>query len=249
MNYILPRATLLASIIAASCTAHAAPVRTVVLDKVADQATSIEIRHAKGAGAASDLFTTHYYTGGAMLMAWGNQSVLLLCKKSAYLKLPGMKPAASELPLEKRQMIGYEAMMAGYGSLASISGLVDGKIEVADDGSEVRRQAERSWAYGVERYDVISQRMPNGALRVRALKTATVNNAKPSKPGDTFSTDEDQAARLSELGAVGAWTEVTIHDTPRRGEINAAFPLKDWVSVTGDHAATVGEARRINGCE
>jgi len=183
------------------------------------------------------------------MMAWGDQRVLLLCKKSAYLKLPGMKPAASELPLEKRQMVGYEAMMAGYGGIAAIAGLADGSVEVADDGSEVRRPAERSWAYGTERYDVISQRMPDGALRVRALKTATVNNAKPSKPGDTFSTDEDQAARLAELGAVGSWTEITMYDSPKRAEFDPEYSLKDWVSVTGDHAATVAEARRINGCE
>ncbi len=249
MKHHFTRTALLVSMVAAACSAHAATTRTVSIEKAADQATSIETRHAQGPGAAADLFTTHYYAGGAMMMAWADQRVLLLCKKSAYLKLPGMKPAASELPLEKRQMVGYQAMMAGYGGIAAVGGLVDGSIEVADDGREVRRQAERSWAYGVERYDVISQRMPNGALRVRALKTATVNNAKPSKPGATFSTDEDQAARLAELGAVGSWTEITIYDTPKRGEVDADYSLKDWVSVTGDHAATVGEARRINGCE
>jgi len=233
---------------ASACAANAATT-SVSLSKAADQATSIETRSAKGKGATPDLFTTHYFTGGAMMMAWGDQRVLLLCKKSAYLKLPGMKPAASELPLEKRQMVGYEAMMAGYGGIAAIGGLVNGSVEVADDGSEVRRQAERPWAYGTERYDVISQRMPGGALRVRAVKTATVNTAKRSKPGDSFSTDEDQDARLSELGAVGSWTEVTFHTTPRRGEVDPAYSLKGWVSVTGDNAATVGDARRINGCE
>ncbi|HDS0947567.1 TPA: hypothetical protein QDZ34_000080 [Stenotrophomonas maltophilia] len=248
MKHHFPRTALLVSLVAAACSAHAASTRTVSIEKEADQATSIETRHAGRAGVAPNLFTTHYFTGGAMMMAWGDQRVLLLCKKSAYLKLPGMKPAASELPLEKRQMVGYEAMMAGYGGIAAIGGLVDGSIAVADDGSEVRRQAERSWAYGIERYDVISQRMPDGALRVRALKTATVNNAKPSKPGDRFSTDEDQAARLAELGAVGSWTEITMYNTPKRGEVDPDFSLKDWVSVTGDHAATVAEARRVNGC-
>ncbi|MFL4595805.1 hypothetical protein ACJ6WI_00860 [Stenotrophomonas maltophilia] len=249
MKHHFSSAALLVSLAATACTGHAAPTRTVSIEKAADQATSIETRQATGAGAKPDLFTTHYYAGGAMLMAWADQQVLLLCKKSAYLNLPGMKPAAIDLPLEKRQMVGYQAMMAGYGGIAAIGGLVNGTVEVADDGSEVRRPTERSWAYGIERYDVISQRMPDGALRVRALKTATVNTAKPSKPGDTFSSDEDQAARLSELGAVGSWTEITIHDTPKRGQIHGDYSLKDWVSVTGDHATTVSEARRINGCE
>ena len=135
MKHHFPRTALLVSMVAAACSAHAATTRTVSIEKAADQATSIETRHAKDPGAAADLFTTHYYAGGAMMMAWADQRVLLLCKKSAYLKLPGMKPAASELPLEKRQMVGYQAMMAGYGGIAAVGGLVDGSIEVADDGS------------------------------------------------------------------------------------------------------------------
>lgn len=249
MSSPFARTALAASLVATAYAAHAADTTSVSLSKAADQATSIETRSAKGNGATPDLFTTHYYAGGEMMMAWADQQVLVLCKKSAYLKLPGMKPAASELPLEQRQMIGAQAMMAGYTSYAAIAEMVDGSVAVAEDGSEVRRQAQRPWAYGTERYDVISQRLPNGALRVRALKTATVNTAKRSKPDDTFSTDEDQDARLSELGAVGSWTEVTFHTTPRRGEVDPAYSLKGWVSVTGDSAANVGEARRINGCE
>jgi len=249
MKHRLPRTVVFASILGVAATANAAATTSVSLSTASDQATSIETRHAAGKGATPDLFTTHYYAGGAMMMAWGDNRVLVLCKKAAYLKMPGMKPAASELSLDKRQMIGYQAMMAGITGVAAVAGLVDGAVDVASDGSEVHQQAERSWAYGVERFDVISQRMADGALRVRALKTATVNTATPSKPDDTFSSDEDQAARLSELGAVGSWTEVTFHSTPRRGEIDADHALTDWVSVTGDHAATVAEARRINGCE
>lgn len=249
MKHRAVRAALLALLVAGSGAASAAATATIALDAATDQATSIEIRHAAGEGAAPDLFTTHYYTGGAMMMAWGGQRVLLVCRTAAYLDMPGMQPAASTLPLPQRQMILYQAMMAGAGGVAAIAGLVDGAVEVASDGSEVRRQAERPWAYGTERYDVISQRMPDGALRVRALKTATVNTAKPSRPGATFSSDEDQAARLAELGAVGSWTEVTFHDTPQRGALDPDTALKGWVAAAGEPVATVGEARRINGCE
>ena len=249
MKHRLPRAALLASLVVAAGTAGAASTTSISLAAASDQATSIETRHAEGKGATPDLFTTHYYTDGAMMMAWADNRVLLLCKSSAYLKMPGMTPAASELPAEQRQMIGYQAMMAGITGVAAVAGLVEGKVDVADDGSEVRRQAERSWAYGVERYEVVSQRMPNGALRVRATKTATMNNATPSKPGDSFSSDEDQAARLAELGAVGSWTEITMYDTPKRSGIDGDYPLKDWVPVSGSGAATVAEARRIDGCE
>ena len=129
MKHHFSSAALLVSLAATACTGHAAPTRTVSIEKAADQATSIETRQATGAGAKPDLFTTHYYAGGAMLMAWADQQVLLLCKKSAYLNLPGMKPAAIDLPLEKRQMVGYQAMMAGYGGIVSI--VLKGGFEAA----------------------------------------------------------------------------------------------------------------------
>lgn len=249
MKHPFFRTALLASLIVSGAS-MAATTTAVDLEKAAGQATMIETRHANGPHDRNDLFTTHYYQGGAMLMSWnGDQRVLLLCKGAAYLDLPGMKPAASELPSEKRSLVAYHAMQATFGGVSAIGGLVDGRLAVAEDGSELRREAERRWAYGIERYDVITQRMPGGALRIRALKTATVNTAKPSKPGDTFSSDEDQAARLAELGAVGSWTEITIYDTPARGNVDPNLSLKGWVSVKGDNAATVGEARRINGCE
>ncbi|GEM_PF-5978032 len=59
MKHHFPRAALLVSLAATACTAHAASTRTVSIEKAADQATSIETRHASRAGAAPDLFTTH----------------------------------------------------------------------------------------------------------------------------------------------------------------------------------------------
>ena len=56
--------------------------------------------------------------------------------------------------------------------------------------------------------------MPGGALRVHSRKTETVNTT-PRRADDTFSTEDDQAARLSELAPVGSWTEVLIHGGPR----------------------------------
>jgi len=249
MKASLQRTALLASIVAAASTAQATPTTKVSLDTVAEQATSIEARHAKGEAAAPELFTTHNYAGGEMMMAWGDQRVLTLCKNAVYLKLPGMKPAASELSVEQRQMVAYEAMMAGIGVMVAVGGLAGDMVEVAHDGSEVRSQAERPWAYGVERYDVISRRAADGALRVRALKTETVNTTEPEDPDASFSTRDDQEARLRELPAVGSWAEVTFYTTPQKGEIDPAYVLRDWVSVTGDNAATVGEAKQAHGCD
>ena len=122
-------------------------------------------------------------------------------------------------------------------------------VAVADDGSETRSVGESSWAYGVERYEVITQRLPDGALRVRTHKTETVNTTPPAGPDDMFSTEDDQAARLSELAPVGSWTEVLIQGGARLPHMDPATSLKGWISMGDDQAATVGEARKLHDCK
>ncbi|KAG1223761.1 hypothetical protein G6F68_020259 [Rhizopus microsporus] len=63
-----------------------------------------------------------------------------------------------------------------------------------------------------------------------------------------FSTEDDQAARLSELVPVGSWTEVVIHGGPRQAQVDPGMSLKGWVSMGDDRAATVAEARSLHGC-
>ena len=120
---------------------------------------------------------------------------------------------------------------------------------MADDGSETRSVGENSWAYGIERYDVISQRLPDGALRVRTRKTETVNTTPQAGPDDMFSTEDDQAARLSELAPVGSWTEVVVRGGARQPHVDPAMSLKGWISMGDDQAATVAEARKLHGCK
>ena len=91
--------------------------------------------------------------------------------------------------------------------------------------------------------------MPGGALRVHSRKTETVNTTPPASPDDTFSTEDDQAARLSELAPVGSWTEVLIHGGPRLPHIDPATSLKGWIPMGDDQAATVAEARTLHGCK
>ncbi len=242
MNRIVRRCALSVSLIALAGAAHAG---TLSLEHAAEHAASIETRYSMGPGAAVTSFTTQYFANGETLMGWDDQRVLLLCGKVAYLSLPGMKPEVGKLTLEQRQMVAYEAMMAGIGGIAGLAGVTGETLDFSDDGSERHSTGERSWAYGVERYEVITQRLPDGAVRVRALKTETVNKARPSTPDDTFSTDEDQAARLSELAPVGSWTELLIHDGPRQPGADASMSLKGWVPTVEKRAATVGEARTL----
>ncbi|MBL2545157.1 hypothetical protein ELJ63_30330, partial [Klebsiella pneumoniae] len=112
-----------------------------------------------------------------------------------------------------------------------------------------RSVGENSWAYGVERYEVITQRLPDGALRVRTRKTETVNATPPAGPDDMFSTEDDQAARLSELAPVGSWTEVVVHGGARQPHVDPAMSLKGWISMGADQAATVADARTLHGCK
>ncbi|WP_049458104.1 hypothetical protein [Stenotrophomonas maltophilia] len=246
MSRIVRRAALYVSLIALAGAAHAG---TLSLERAVVQASSIETRYSKAPGAAVTSFTTRYFANGETLMEWDDQRVLLLCKKAAYLNLPGMKPAADTLTTEQRQMVAYEAMMAGIGGIAALVGLTGDMIDYADDGNELRGTREGSWAYGVERYEVITQRLPDGAVRVRARKTETVNKVGPSAPDDTFSTDDDQAARLAELAPVDSWTELVIHGTPRSPAMDAGMSLNGWVSTVDKQAATVGEARKLHDCK
>lgn len=101
-------------------------------------------------------------------------------QEAAYLKIPATKLKAGALTSEQRQMIVYQALMSGPGAVAGVIGPAGEVVAVADDGSETRSVGENSWAYGVERYEVITQRLPDGALRVRTRKTETVNTTPPA---------------------------------------------------------------------
>ncbi len=245
----LTRCALLSALVASVCAANTASAASVSLIKAADRASLIESRHSAGEGAPAVPVTTRYFANDEMLISWDDQQVLMLCKEAVYLKIPAGKAGAGALAPETRQMIAYQALMSGMGSLAAVAEAAGDSVEVADDGSETRRVGESSWAYGVERYDVTTQRMADGALRVQTAKTETVNNAKPASPDDMFSTEDDQAARLSELAPVGSWTEVVIHGGPRQAQVDPAMSLKGWIPMEDDQATTVAEARRLHECK
>lgn len=243
------RGVLLAVMAASAGAANAASSSPVSLMSAAEQASLIESRYSAGGGAPVVPVTTRYFASDEVLISCDDQQVLMLCREAVYLQNPAGKAGDVALAAEQRQMIAYQAMMSGLGSLATVAEAAGDSVVVADDGSETRRAGESSWAYGVERHDVTTQRMADGALRIRARKTETVNKAKPAEPDDMFSTEDDQAARLSELAPVGSWTEVVVHGGPRQAQVDPAMSLKGWISMGGDQAATVAEARKLHDCK
>ncbi|WP_329892999.1 hypothetical protein [Stenotrophomonas sp. SMYL20] len=243
------RGVLLAVIAVSAGAANAASTSPVSLMSAGEQASLIESRYSAGGGAPVVPVTTRYFASDEVLISWDDQQVLMLCREAVYLQIPAGKAGDVALAAEQRQMIAYQAMMSGLGSLATVAEAAGDSVVVADDGSETRRAGESSWAYGVERHDVTTQRMADGALRIRARKTETVNKAKPAEPDDMFSTEDDQAARLSELAPVGSWTEVVVHGGPRQAQVDPAMSLKGWISMGDDQAATVGEARKLHDCK
>lgn len=245
----ISRGTLLAVLVGFSGAATAASTSPVSLTDAAENASLIEIRHSAGAGSPVASIRTQYFASEEMSVSWDDQQVLVLCKEAAYLQIPPAKLKAAALSTEQRQMIVYQALMSGLGAVAGVVGPAGEVVAVADDGSETRSIGESHWAYGIERYDVTTQRMPGGALRVHSRKTETVNTTPPASPDDTFSTEDDQAARLSELAPVGSWTEVLIHGGPQLPHIDPATSLKGWISMGDDQAATVAEARTLHGCK
>lgn len=245
----ISRGTLLAVLVGFAGAATAASTSPVSLTDAAENASLIEIRHSAGAGSPVASIRTQYFASEEMSVSWDDQQVLVLCKEAAYLQIPPAKLKAAALSTEQRQMIVYQALMSGLGAVAGVVGPAGEVVAVADDGSETRSIGESHWAYGIERYDVTTQRMPGGALRVHSRKTETVNTTPPASPDDTFSTEDDQAARLSELAPVGSWTELVIHGGPRLPHMDPATSLKGWISMGDDQAATVAEARTLHGCK
>ncbi|MBH1391392.1 hypothetical protein I5U25_00495 [Stenotrophomonas maltophilia] len=230
----ISRGTLLAVLVGFAGAATAASTSPVSLTDAAENASLIEIRHSAGAGSPVASIRTQYFASEEMSVSWDDQQVLVLCKEAAYLQIPPAKLKAAALSTEQRQMIVYQALMSGLGAVAGVVGPAGEVVAVADDGSETRSIGESHWAYGIERYDVTTQRMPGGALRVHSRKTETVNTTPPASPDDTFSTEDDQAARLSELAPVGSWTEVLIHGGPQLPHIDPATSLKGWIPMGDD---------------
>ncbi|WP_414538982.1 hypothetical protein [Stenotrophomonas forensis] len=245
----LSRGVLLVAMATSAGATSATSTSSVSLMSTSEHASLIETRHSAGDGMPVATMSTRHYANDELSVSWDDQQVLVLCKEAAYLKIPAAKQKAGALTAEQRQMITYQAVMSGLGAIAAVAEAAGDAVVVADDGSELRSTGENNWAYGVERHDVITQRMADGALRVRVRKTETVNNAKPASPDDMFSTEDDQVARLSELVPVGGWTEVVIHGGPRQAQVDPAMSLKGWVSMGDDRAATVAEARTLHGCK
>ncbi|HDS1102471.1 hypothetical protein ACK1O1_09995 [Stenotrophomonas maltophilia] len=245
----LSRGVLLVAMATSAGATSAASTSSVSLVTASEQASLIETRHSGGEGAAVTTLKTQYFANEEMSVGWDDQQVLVLCREAAYLKIPAAKLKSGPLSAEQRQMIVYQALMAGMGAVAGVIGPAGEVVAVADDGSETRSVGENSWAYGVERHEVITQRLPDGALRVRTRKTETVNTTPKAGADDMFSTEDDQAARLSELAPVGSWTEVVVHGGTREAHVDPAMSLKGWVSMGDDQAATVAEARKLHGCK
>ncbi|MCF7750722.1 hypothetical protein KQ945_08190 [Bacillus subtilis subsp. subtilis] len=222
---------------------------TVSLSALSEQAARIDVQLATAEDGDVSRMQTRYFANGDQLATWDDGGVLMLCRKAGYLKVPAAKPEVARLPLEQRQMLVYAGMMASIGGVVSIMQSAGADVDVADDGSVSTRTAESHWAYGIERSEITTQRMPDGALRVRTRKTETLTTTPPSSPEDVVSTDADRAARLAELPAVGSWTEVVFSTAAKEARIDPAFPLKGWVSAAESRHDTVGQARAAAGCE
>lgn len=246
MICFFPRCALFAAVAALAGTVAAAPATSISLMDATEQASLIETRHSAGERAAVSSMSTRYYASGEMQFSWDGQQVLTLCEGAVYLKFPEGKPVT--LSAEQRQMFAYQAMMSSLGAIAAVGAASGESLQLAADGSETRSAGESPWAYGVERFEMTTQRMPDGAVRVHSRKTAIVNTTPGVGPDDTFSTEDDQVARLSELAPVGSWIEVVVHQGPRLPHVDPAMSLKGWIPMGDGHAVTVAEARTLHGC-
>lgn len=248
MTSTASRATLAVVLLTAGAGVTAASAATVSLSQAAEAAGSIDVQMATTEGGEVSQLHSRPFANGDQLTTWADGGVLLLCKKAGYLKVPAAKPEVASLPLEQLQRLVYAGMMASIGGVIAVMQSAGAEVDVADDGSVTTRTAESHWAYGIERSEITTQRLPDGALRVRTRKTDTITTTPASSADDAVSTDGDRAARLAELPAVGSWTEVLFHPAPKAPRLDPAFSLKGWVAAADQRHATVGEARAAAGC-
>lgn len=247
MNSIVLRATLAVAMSGAVAAAAAAPALTEVsLSEAASTASTLETRHSKG--GENVVISTTFYGDGDMSVTWSGNEVLLLCRKAAYLKVQGKYDLATWSEAD-RQSVANIAIAAIYSGVQMQQSAAGDRQPFADDGSEYRFKAEGEWAYGIERYDVSTQRRANGVLWVQSTRTGAVENAEPSAQYQGTVSDEDRAARRAELPPAGTRSELLIGTAPRQARMDPAMSMTGWVPASGDASKTLAEARALHGCQ
>jgi len=247
MNTIVLRVALTIAVVGAAAAAAAAPALTdVSLSEAASTASTLETRLSKA--GENVVIKTTFYGDGDLLVAWSDREVLLLCRKGAYLRAPGKFDVASWSEADRQSIVNL-AMASVYSGVQMQQSAAGDRQPFADDGSEYRFKAEGEWAYGIERYDVSTQRRANGVLWVQSIRTGAVENAEPSAQYEGTVSDEDRAARRAELPPTGTRSELLIGTAPRQARMDPGMSMKDWVPVVGAASASLAEARALHGCQ
>lgn len=213
-----------------------------------ERAATVVVTHAPGANAPASAVRMQQYTNEDQLITWEGGGVLLVCERVGLLKLPAGQAKVAEMPVEQRQMLLFTTMMGTVGSIATVMDAAGPDAVMVAAGPAAPRVVEKHWAYGVERSEISSQRLANGDLQLRLRKLETVTTRPPSSPEDLVNTDDDLAARLAELPAVGSWTEVVVSAAPRPAQLPGSFAVTGWVATTDAAFATVDEVRASAAC-
>ncbi len=246
--FVLPLLAAAASLAPGAAAAPATSVETMI-----EQAAVVEVRWGAAEGKEDMRARMQRYANGDGLMLHGpdlkTPLMALVCGRAALFNVPA--PARGGVP--ERQAAGAhvaDRYLAVMGVQAQLAELADRAPPLPAPGARTETAASRAWAYGQERFRLKLQHLPDGGLRLHAVKTGTVTNAAAqADPHAEFSTEADRASNLQALAPVGSWSELVISAQARQPALDAAMSVAGWESMDHRSHATIGEVRtQLGGC-
>ncbi len=197
------------------------------------------------------------FSGGLRLFENGDQTAWIGGSGTLAIVLygqePWFNPVATGLPSRGNDPEALAAVTWMYAELSRrISMVASAAAEVRGDngvGKARKTEVELPWAYGVERYEVYSDRTPEGHERIRLWKLGTIHSTPSAGGGPTEVTSAEKKAREASLELNGTWHELVIIPGERPYRLPPGVGLQDWRSASGSGFRTVSAARNAgHGC-
>ncbi len=230
------------------------PCHTRSLYRIACRSVAVQVRNLIKYSTGESIPT---FSGSLRLYQNGDQTAwiggsgmlaIVLCGQE-----PWFNPVATGLPSRGDDPEALAAVTWMYAELSRrISMVASAAAEVRGDngvGKARKTEVELPWAYGVERYEVSSDRTPEGHERIRLWKLGTIHSTPSAGGGPTEVTSAEKKAREPSLESNGTWHELAIIPGERPYRLPPGMSFQDWRSASGSGFRTVSAARKAgHGC-
>ena len=208
------------------------------------------IKYSTGESIPTFSGSLRLYQNGDQTAWIGERGIvaIVLCGKE-----PWFNPVRTGLPSRGDDPEALAAVTWMYAELSRrISMVASAAAEVRGDngvGKARQTEVEVPWAYGVERYEVSSDRTPEGHERIRLWKLGTIHSTPSAGGGPTEVTSAEKKAREASLESNGTWHELVIIPGWRPFGLPPGVSFQGWRSASGSGFHTVSAARKAgHGC-